>query len=279
MLSSILVFVPPNRCVARPHHHHNHVFVVTQVDYYDKHDMSGHPEVETYPRFFHMPVLMLMLNTLLNDGTLISIGYDTVNASALPQRWNLPVLFTIAAALGFIALVSSLLILHVGLDSWNPDGFFQYITGLDVGLHYGQITTMVYLKVSISDFLTLFSARTLDGPFWSSKPSPILLAAAFTALSMSTLFAIFWPAEYPDGIETVGLGAHKPHQLAFLVWVYCLLCWFVQDAFKLLVVGVLTKFNVFGINDTVAEAMQKEEESKGKTVTVTSGNKRGYQAV
>ena len=52
-----------------------------------------------------------------------------------------------------------------------------------------------------------------------------------------------------------------------------------QDAFKLLVVGVLTKFNVFGINDTVAEAMQKEEESKGKTVTVTSGNKRGYQAV
>jgi H+-transporting ATPase len=32
--------------------------------------------VQGWPRFFHMPVLMLMLITLLNDGTLISIGYD-----------------------------------------------------------------------------------------------------------------------------------------------------------------------------------------------------------
>lgn len=30
-----------------------------------------------WPPFFKMPVLMLMLITLLNDGTLISIGYDT----------------------------------------------------------------------------------------------------------------------------------------------------------------------------------------------------------
>jgi hypothetical protein len=29
-----------------------------------------------WPEFFHMPVLMLMLITVLNDGTLIAIGYD-----------------------------------------------------------------------------------------------------------------------------------------------------------------------------------------------------------
>jgi H+-transporting ATPase len=60
---------------------------------------------ESYPRFFKMPVLMLMLITLLNDGTLISIGYDTVHASPLPQRWNLPVLFTIASVLGMVACI------------------------------------------------------------------------------------------------------------------------------------------------------------------------------
>jgi H+-transporting ATPase len=250
------------------------------VDYYDKQDMSKHPEVEQYPAFFHMPVLMLMLITLLNDGTLISIGYDTVNASPLPQRWNLPVLFTVAGALGFVALVSSLLILHVGLDSWNPNGYFQAITGLRIGLHYGQITTMMYLKVSISDFLTLFSARTLDGPFWSSRPSPVLLGAAFTALSISTALSILWPAEYPDGIETEGMGLHKPHRLAALVWAYCVACWFVQDAFKLLVVATLTKFNVFGINDSVCEAMEKEELKSGhKAAALTTGAKKGYQAV
>ena len=58
---------------------------------------------EDFPSFFSMPVLMLMLITLLNDGTLISIGYDNVKATAMPQRWNLPVLFTVASALGIIA--------------------------------------------------------------------------------------------------------------------------------------------------------------------------------
>ena len=31
-----------------------------------------------WPLCFQLPVLMLMLITLLNDGTLISIGYDNV---------------------------------------------------------------------------------------------------------------------------------------------------------------------------------------------------------
>ena len=34
---------------------------------------------------------MLMLITLLNDGTLISIGYDNVTPSQRPERWNLKV--------------------------------------------------------------------------------------------------------------------------------------------------------------------------------------------
>jgi hypothetical protein len=41
---------------------------------------------------------MLMLITLLNDGTLISIGYDNVKASPMPLSWNLPALYTIAAS-------------------------------------------------------------------------------------------------------------------------------------------------------------------------------------
>jgi hypothetical protein len=34
---------------------------------------------------------MLMLITLLNDGTLISIGYDRVQPSHMPEKWNLRV--------------------------------------------------------------------------------------------------------------------------------------------------------------------------------------------
>ncbi len=44
---------------------------------------GGDPEAD-YPNFFQLPVLMLMLITLLNDGTLISVGYDRVKPSPRP---------------------------------------------------------------------------------------------------------------------------------------------------------------------------------------------------
>ena len=44
-----------------------------------------------WPTFFQLPVLMLMLITLLNDGTLISIGYDNVVPNPRPDKWNLRV--------------------------------------------------------------------------------------------------------------------------------------------------------------------------------------------
>lgn len=47
--------------------------------------------VVQWPSFFQLPVLMLMLITLLNDGTLISIGYDNVIPNPRPDKWNLRV--------------------------------------------------------------------------------------------------------------------------------------------------------------------------------------------
>ena len=41
-----------------------------------------------------------MLITLLNDGTLITIGYDTVEPAARPQQWNLKAMFLVAGVLG-----------------------------------------------------------------------------------------------------------------------------------------------------------------------------------
>jgi H+-transporting ATPase len=44
------------------------------------------PNMQEWPPFFHMPVLMLMLITLLNDGTLITIGYDIAVAPKTPPK-------------------------------------------------------------------------------------------------------------------------------------------------------------------------------------------------
>ncbi|KAM3576605.1 hypothetical protein VYU27_001592 [Nannochloropsis oceanica] len=205
---------------------------------------------ENWPAFFHMPVLMLMLITLLNDGTLISIGYDNVSPNTTPDKWNLKVLFTVSAALGGVACLSSLFLLWVALDSWNPSGLWGSC-GL-AGLTYGQVTSMVYLKVSISDFLTLFSARSGDDFFWTNKPSKILLVAATIACSLSTLMANIWPESLPDGIPTIGLARLPPHLLSLYVWLYCFLCWFIQDAAKVATYKVLRTYNVFHVNDIVS---------------------------
>ena len=192
---------------------------------------------------------MLMLITLLNDGTLISIGYDNVIPSTYPNVWNLRVVFVVSSVLAFIALLSSLLLLYICLDSWNPGSVF-HLLGLS-GLSYGQITTAIYLKVSISDFLTLFSARTHDGYFYSSSPSWILLLAALFALSLSTVLACFWPESTPDGIPAIGLLRVEPKIFCLFIWLYCVLWWFLQDISKVFTYFLLQRYNIFGINDTL----------------------------
>ena len=101
-----------------------------------------------------------------------------------------------------VACLSSLLLLYWLLDSWTPGGIFQ-AWGLG-GLSYGQIITSIYLKVSISDFLTLFSCRTGEKWFFQDMPSLMLGGAACVALTASTVLAVTWPESKPDGIYTIG---------------------------------------------------------------------------
>jgi H+-transporting ATPase len=183
-----------------------------------------------WPEFFHMPVLMLMLITLLNDGTLITIAYDYAEASPQPNRWNIPVLFVVSSVLGAVSCLSSLLLLHFVLDSWNPNGLLQSL-GM-AGVQYGQVTTAIYLKVSVSDFLTLFSARTGPSWFFQIRPAPILLMGGLIALALSSVLSIIWPDSEPDGILTEGLKGNI--ELFFFVWILCIISWLIQDACKVL---------------------------------------------
>lgn len=217
-----------------------------------------HPDLqaELWPSFFRMPVLLLMLITLLNDGTLIAIGYDHVNASPYPETWNLPVRFFISGVLGLVAFGSSLLILYGALDSWSPDSWFQrlQITPYGKGLQYGQVTTLIYLKVSVSDFLTLFSARTGESFFFVRAPSLILMIAACIALLISSLIAAFLPEGELDDQAIEGLGI-----LTVYVWLYCLIWFLIQDVFKVASYKFLRRFQIFGYGAPFVMAGASEE--------------------
>jgi H+-transporting ATPase len=207
--------------------------------------ISNYPDLYyKWPKYFQMPVLMLMLITLMNDGTFIAIGYDNVIPSRGPESWNLFLLFIIGSVLAAVACFSSLLLLHLCLDSWNPTSLFQ-LTGIG-GLSYGQIITSMYLKVSISDFLTLFSARSGHDWFWVTKPSPILLVASCLALSCSTILACIWPQSYPDQIYTLGMMKREPYFLPVYIWLYCIIWWLIQDILKVYTYNYLRKYKILG---------------------------------
>merc|ERR1711937_136937 len=226
------------------------VFAYRPNEYMPK-DWKNDPEftdTHEWPPFFHMPVLMLMLITLLNDGTLITIGYDLAVAPKTPPKWNMPFLFSMAFVQSFVAMISSVNLLYILLHSWDEGSMMRQL-GLG-GISYGKITSSIYLKVSVSDFLTLFSARAGGDWFFMVKPAKVLLVGAMIALSCSTCFAMFWPKSYPDGIQTEGLIRSPPYLLEAFVWSWSLFWWFAEDAAKVFCRWFVTKNNIFGINDT-----------------------------
>lgn len=198
------------------------VFLFQPSDY----QPVDNPDPIDWPSYFFMPVLLLMLITVLNDGTLISIAYDDAMPSDVPEKWNLEVLFCIGGVLGTIGCISSLFLLWILLDSWNENGVFGRL-GIP-GLSYGQIMLGIYMSVSITTFLTLFSARTGESYFFSSAPSSTLLAASLLALTVSTILACVWPAGYLDGVYILGLEYRAPYYLPVLIWCHCLLWWLLQ---------------------------------------------------
>ena len=108
---------------------------------------------------FYGPVLMSCSISLLNDGTLISMGYDYVkpsntltNGYPFCSSYHQFCICALASSFSCIGLLIAGVEWYVSTDRhwWS----FVWTNSV-----------MIYLKVSISDFLTLFIARTHDGYF------------------------------------------------------------------------------------------------------------------
>jgi H+-transporting ATPase len=80
----------------------------------------------------------------------------------------------------------------------------------------------MYLKLSVAGHLTIFLTRT-RGPFWSTRPAPILLLAVFGTQVIATLIAVYGVFMTP-----IGWG------WALFLWGYALAWFLVNDRVKLL---------------------------------------------
>jgi hypothetical protein len=79
------------------------------------------------------------------------------------------------------------------------------------------------------------------------------------AIFISTMLALFWPKGTLDGVMVEGLALH-PQQLLFLVvWIYCIIVWFIQDVLKVLTYKIMHHFNLFDINCSEAREVLRAQ--------------------
>jgi len=158
-------------------------------------------------------------------------------------------LYIVSSTLGFIAMISSIVCLEIAYHT-HEEGSFIRSLGIEQ-LEFDQIVSLMYLKISLSDFLTLFSARC-RGPFWQVPPGKLLCLAFFVAVGSSTLLSVYWP--FGEGMSGQPWGG------AAFVWVYCLVWFLVQDLGKVAVIKALEKWNVFGYNNINSHVEQHTED-------------------
>lgn len=117
-------------------------------------------------------------------------------------------------------------------------------------------------QVSISDFLTLFSARTGEKLFFmGARPSFILMCAGLTALSSSTAIATWIPDTVLDEQNVAPLNI-----ISLWVWIYCIICWIIQDICKVIAYKFLYKFNLFQIMPKRKIVLEDEEHPKAYVI-------------
>lgn len=213
--------------------------------------------------YFTIPVLSLVSITILNDGTIISVAYDNVFASRAPEKWDLRSLYVVASSIGVTALLGSLLMLHGALSSGNHESTWRHL-GLPE-LSMGQIQTLMYLKISLSDYASVFNSRC-RGWMWERSPSAIVVFAALFAMLTATSLSLY-------RVPGAGMMAISPH-LAFLTWVYVLVGAIFQDLAKVMTYGVLRRVGMIGdVEHADEESLKNFDEVRAQKKRLSvSGN-------
>jgi H+-transporting ATPase len=158
--------------------------------------------------FRPVTAIMIVLLAILNDGAILSIAYDNVKYGNKPEAWHMRLVLGMATVLGIFAMFRSFGVFYLGDSVFN--------------LSNESVQTLVYLNLSIGGHLTVFAART-KGPFWSVKPSRVLLGAVIGTQIIATLIAVYGFLMTPLGWGYAGI-----------VWGYCLGMFFIQDGVKLI---------------------------------------------
>ena len=166
--------------------------------------------------FYPITAIMIILLALLNDLPIMTIAFDNTWLDPKPVRWEMRRVLSVATVLGLVGVVETFGLLLIA----------EYWFKLDVA----QIQSLIYLKLAVAGHLTLLVARTRRPFLTRPWPAPILLLAMAGTQITAVLIVAF-------GF----LVAPLPWIYIGLVWAYCLVWIFIEDAAKLLAYRVLRR--------------------------------------
>mmetsp|Transcript_817 Transcript_817/g.2967 ORF Transcript_817/g.2967 Transcript_817/m.2967 type:complete len:947 (+) Transcript_817:83-2923(+) len=207
-----------------------------------------HPD---WPEYFDLPVLALVIITILNDGTMVSVAYDNVYASTAPERWDLPILYGVSSVIGVTSLATTILMLFMCLNSGKPDSLFGLMGDGFQDLSFEQVRTVIYLKISLTNYWAIFNARSKRW-MWEPFPSWVLLSAFLFSTIISSFLARYW---FLGG----GMAGISPGMIMF-VWAFCIAGAFVQEFAKIATWQALVAANLTAPFTFVTDAMLEEGE-------------------
>ncbi|NOY69388.1 MAG: plasma-membrane proton-efflux P-type ATPase [Deltaproteobacteria bacterium] len=160
--------------------------------------------------FYPMTAIMIILLALLNDLPIMTIAKDNTWLDPNPVRWDMHRVLTIAGVLGGIGVIETFALLIIA-KSW-------------FGLGLAELQTVIFLKLAVAGHMTLFVARTRHSFTTRPYPAPILLAAIAGTQVLAALIAAFGWFVTPIPWSYIGL-----------IWAYCIVWIFIEDAIKLAV--------------------------------------------
>ena len=159
--------------------------------------------------------LYIILLALFNDLTMLPIAYDRQQASAAPETSDVMKMIILSSLLGLLQTAFSLLWAYAA----NQTNFFY--SDFVISQCSQQAQAGVWVQMTVSAELLIFSTRAPSYIFSSVAPSPTLFLSVILGTFLLSVFAAVIPY----------FGLLNPVDIV-IIWAYCIICLFFIDFVK-----------------------------------------------
>jgi magnesium-transporting ATPase (P-type) len=148
-------------------------------------------------------------------------------------------------------------------------------TGMDKAFGLDQLTfqkvkTMIYLKIALSDYLSLFNSRCRRW-FFTRSPSKQVVGAAIFSTACSSILAHLWPF----GSDMVGINGGV---IAF-IWLWTIFWGLIQDTFKVTTYKLLEAYGYIAEQSAINETDFDARMAEGRAASARVAEIRAQQSL